>query len=81
MRSEDPDSTGHYPASIFLGEQDQFGYDAVCELVFKDPEALQNFHAKTSSPEAKTALEADEEKFLDREKLKIVMLGDYIETK
>lgn len=79
-RSERPDSSGLYPASIFVGGQDRFGYDAICELVFSDQEALQKFHAKTSTPDAKAALEADEKSFLDREKLKIVMLGDYQES-
>ena len=42
--------------------------------------AFQAFGAKVYAPEAAAQIAADEEKFLDKSKLSIVMLGEVIET-
>ncbi|KAJ5092971.1 hypothetical protein N7456_008832 [Penicillium angulare] len=79
-RGNDLNDNNEYPATVFVGDQDSFKYDAICELVFNSQEAMERFRDKTGTPEAKAALEEDELKFLDRTKLKIVLLGDYIES-
>ena len=68
------------PALVFAGHQSDFDFDAYAELTFASQEALQVFTAKVQAPEAAAQLAADEEKFLDRSKLSIAMLGDVIET-
>lgn len=68
------------PAIVFAGEQSDFDFDAYAELTFASQEALQIFIAKVQAPDAAAQVAADEEKFLDRSKLSIAMLGDVIET-
>ncbi|KAJ5105586.1 hypothetical protein NUU61_002933 [Penicillium alfredii] len=80
-RSTEPNSDGEYPATVLFGSQEEFGYDAVTEVVFSDQEAKQRFFAKLTAPEAKKLLEEDEELFLVREKLSVVVIGDCLETK
>ncbi|QKX59595.1 uncharacterized protein TRUGW13939_06732 [Talaromyces rugulosus] len=68
------------PATIVLGGDQDFDYDALTIVTFKDKEHMDRFNAKTGSPEARQEIEADEERFVDRSKLKIVLFGDVKET-
>jgi hypothetical protein len=68
------------PATVIAGKQLDFDFDAVAELTFANQAAFQAFTAKIYAPDIAAQLAADEEKFLDRSKLSIVMLGDVIET-
>ncbi|KAI2817936.1 hypothetical protein CBS115989_5488 [Aspergillus niger] len=58
----------------------EFGFDATAELTFADQAALQAFRARLSCPEVASQIAADEETFLDREKLKVAVLEDVVET-
>ncbi|KKA19511.1 Uncharacterized protein T310_6518 [Rasamsonia emersonii CBS 393.64] len=68
------------PATVFVGSQADFDYDAVVELTFADEAAFQAFHAKLTSPEVAKELGEDEERFINRAKLRVVALGDVVET-
>ncbi|OKL63029.1 hypothetical protein UA08_01936 [Talaromyces atroroseus] len=68
------------PAIVIAGQQSDFDFDAQAELTFASPEALQAFVAKVQAPEAAAQIAEEEEKFLDRSKLSIAMLGDVVET-
>ena len=68
------------PATVIAGQQADFDFDAYAELTFADQAAFQAFGAKVYAPEAAAQIAADEEKFLDKSKLSIVMLGEVIET-
>jgi hypothetical protein len=68
------------PASVIVGQQSDFDFDAYAELTFADQAAFQGFAAKIYAPEAAAEIAADEEKFLDKSKLAIAMLGDVVET-
>jgi EthD domain len=68
------------PAIVMAGQQSDFDFDAQAELTFASQEALQAFVAKVQAPEAAAQIAAEEEKFLDRSKLGIAMLGDVIDT-
>ncbi|PYH90411.1 hypothetical protein BO71DRAFT_402234 [Aspergillus ellipticus CBS 707.79] len=68
------------PATVFVGQQSNFDFDATAELTFADQAALQAFMAKVSAPDAAAQIAADEEGFLDRSELSIAMLGDVVET-
>lgn len=68
------------PATVLVGTQTDFDFDAYAELTFADQAAFQAFCAKIYDPEAAAQIAADEEKFLDKSKLGIAMLGDVIET-
>ena len=70
-----------YPASIIMGTQADFDFDAISELTFEDQAAFQSFFDFMTQPENAAKLAADEELFLDRSKMPIVIVGDCIETK
>jgi hypothetical protein len=69
------------PATVLVGQQPDFDFDAYAELTFADEAAFRAFGAKVYAPEAAAEIEADEANFLDKSKLGIVMLGDVIETR
>lgn len=68
------------PATVIVGQQSDFDFDAYAELTFADQAAFEAFGKKVYAPEAAAQIAADEEQFFDRSKLGIVMLGDVIET-
>ncbi|KAF7596538.1 hypothetical protein BBP40_001412 [Aspergillus hancockii] len=69
-----------FPAAVLLGSQEDFSYDAIVELTFKDEAAFQLFYARRQEPGKKELVDADEEKFLDATKFKAVVLGEVTET-
>ncbi|KAJ5261398.1 hypothetical protein N7478_011993 [Penicillium angulare] len=69
------------PATVLVGQQSDFDFDSYAELTFADQDAFEAFGAKVYAPDAAAQIAADEEKFLDRSKTGIAMLGDVIETK
>ena len=69
-----------YPASVLLGAQSDFEYDAMAELTFDDETAFQTFFGIVSEQEAADKISKDEEMFLDRSKMKVVVLGDCVTT-
>ena len=69
-----------YPASVLAGAQSDFEYDAIAELIFDDEVAFQTFFGLVSQPEAADKISKDEDMFLDRAKMKVVVLGDCVTT-
>ncbi|KAL4790361.1 EthD domain-containing protein [Aspergillus venezuelensis] len=69
-----------YPVAVVLGDQGDFTYDCITELTFPDEKAMQIFFAKRMEPGTKEVVEEDENKFLQADKLKLVVLGDVQET-
>src|SRR5215470_17918869 len=63
-----------YPASIIMGTQADFDFDAISELIFEDQAAFQRFFDFMTQPEQAAKLAADEELFLDRSKMPIVVV-------
>ncbi|KAJ5190995.1 uncharacterized protein N7498_009980 [Penicillium cinerascens] len=63
------------PATVIVGQQSDYDFDAYAELTFVDQAAFQAFGAKIYAPEAATQIPADEER-LDKSQLAIAMLGD-----
>ena len=74
------DTSAKYPATVMVGTQNDFGYDAFGELIFENEAAFQAFFAKVSQGEAAQKIAEDEEHFLDRPKMTAVVLGDTIGT-
>ncbi|KAB8225791.1 EthD domain-containing protein [Aspergillus novoparasiticus] len=68
------------PATVLVGQQTDFDFDAYAELTFADQAAFQAFSAKLTAPDVAAQIAADEEKWLDNSKLTMAMLGDVIET-
>ncbi|KAL4961077.1 EthD domain-containing protein [Aspergillus stella-maris] len=75
-----PGEDGSYPVAAVLGDQEDFTYDCITELTFSDEKAMQVFFAKRMEPSTKEVVEEDENKFLQADKLKLVVLGDVQET-
>ncbi|KAB8067925.1 EthD domain-containing protein [Aspergillus leporis] len=69
-----------FPAAVLLGSQEDFSYDAIVELTFKDEAAFKHFFARRQEPGTKELIDVDEEKFLDATKFKAVVLGEVNET-
>ena len=64
-----------YPANIFLGKADDFDFDAFASIVFDHEEAFNQFHARLMDPDVAARIRADEEKFLQHEKLVVAAAG------
>lgn len=79
-RTEDGNATGNdnakYPASVLIGPQSEFEYDAFAELKFADQAAFGAFFGLMQTPEVAEKIAADEEKFLDRPKMTAVVVGE-----
>ncbi|KAI1190711.1 EthD domain-containing protein [Nemania serpens] len=69
------------PATVIIGTQEDFDYDAIAELTFEDEAAFQTFYGIVQQPENAAKIAADEENFLDRSRLTAVVVGDTSETR
>lgn len=65
-----------HPATVLVGEQDDFSYDAYAELVFQDVPAFQQFFGCITGEENAKKIAADEEQFLDRAKMRAVAVDE-----
>ncbi len=84
LRSEDAGANNNntdYPATVLVGTQQDFQYDAFAELIFEDAAKFQTFMGIVSQGEAKEALARDEEMFLDRTRLTAVVVGETLVTR
>lgn len=83
-RSEHPQgdvNNSTYPAAVLIGTQQDFEYDAIAELTFDNETAFQAFFGRISEPLAAKRIADDEDQFLDRAKLKAVLLEETTVTK
>ncbi|GME48448.1 EthD domain-containing protein [Neofusicoccum parvum] len=80
-RTESKEDQGNsFPATVLAGTQDDFCYDAISEMKFKDVAAFQQFHQVLGQGENGPRMDADNKAFLDLAKLRMVMLGDVVQT-
>lgn len=80
---EEPTGDGEnakYPPTVLYGSPAMFDYDAVAEVKFKDEAAFGAFFGHVSSPEHKAKIAEDEDKFLDRTRMTVVLVGDCTTT-
>ena len=68
------------PAAVIVGQQSDYEYDCLAEMTFADQASWEACVAKVRSPEINEQIAADEDKFYDRSKTKVVILGDVVET-
>ncbi|KAI5925221.1 EthD domain-containing protein [Camillea tinctor] len=64
------------PATVIIGSQADFDYDAVAELTFENSAAFQAFFGIMQQPDNAAKMAAGEKKFLDRSRMPVVVLGD-----
>ena len=76
--SESGTSNAKWPATSLFGPAPEPDIDAIAELVFYDEAGCKKFFEIIKQEDAQRKLAADEELFLDRGKLKAVVLGDVI---
>ncbi|KAI1262261.1 EthD domain-containing protein [Xylariaceae sp. FL1019] len=69
------------PATVVIGTQEEFDYDAFAELSFEDEAAFQTFFALTQQPDNAAQIAEDEQKFLDRARMTVVLAGETTVTK
>ncbi|KAB8256545.1 EthD domain-containing protein [Aspergillus pseudonomiae] len=75
-----PGEDNSFPATVLIGAQEDFTFDVVVEVTFRDEAACKVFTARRQEPGTKELVDADEEKFLDPTKFKAVVLGEVQET-
>lgn len=71
---------GTYPAALISCSQDDFEFDAVSELEFEDEATFQASFAAMNTPEAAKRIAEDCAMFMDKSKMPLAFLEDYIET-
>lgn len=69
-KTENTERNGNSPATVIMGSQTDFDYDAIAELSFADANAFQAFFGLFQQPENAARFAADEEQFLDRSRSK-----------
>ncbi|KAK7746693.1 hypothetical protein SLS53_001880 [Cytospora paraplurivora] len=79
-KAEGTERNANNPATVLSGTQAEFDYDAIAELTFADSGAFQTFFGLVQQPENAAWIAADEEKFLDRSKVPVVVLGETLVT-
>jgi hypothetical protein len=62
----DTEHNPNHPATVLVGTQADFDYDAIAELTFADVPAFQTFLGIYQNPQNAERIAADEEQFLDR---------------
>lgn len=70
----------NYPATVLVGTQPDFPYDAIAELTFEDATKFQTFMDIVSQDETKELIARDEELFLDRARMTAVVVGETVVT-
>ncbi|KAI9708525.1 MAG: hypothetical protein M1820_003987 [Bogoriella megaspora] len=65
---------------VILGTPEDFTYDAFAELSFTDAAAFQQFFGVIGQGEPAVKIAEDEEKFVQREKTRAVVVGDVTKT-
>ena len=70
--TEDP----NYPATVMVGAQTDFEYDAITELVFEDEPTFKEFFRLIHQGEMAERIAKYEEKYLDRSKKRVVVVDD-----
>ena len=69
-KTDDTERNANLPATVLMGSQTDFDYDAFAELVFADASAFQAFFSLCQQPENAARIAADEEQFHDRSRSK-----------
>jgi hypothetical protein len=72
---------GDCAASVIMGAQEDFPYDAVAQMEFEDGAAFHKFIGNRKDPEVLSILEEDDSKFSDSSKTRAVILGEICVTK
>ncbi|KAI1084673.1 EthD domain-containing protein [Whalleya microplaca] len=80
-QAEGTERNAFTPASVLIGSQGDFDYDAFVELTFEDATAFQAFFSVLQQPDNAAKIAADEEQFLDRSHMPVVVLGETNITK
>ncbi|KAK2604280.1 hypothetical protein N8I77_007224 [Diaporthe amygdali] len=79
-KTEDTERNANFPATVLMGSQTDFDYDAIAELTFADASAFQTFFGLYQQPENAARIAADEEQFLDRPRMSVVVVGETLST-
>jgi hypothetical protein len=64
---------------VLAGSGETMYHDVVAEIAFEDEAAFNKFRGALATPDAKTAIEADEAGFWDRSRMTILVLDEVME--
>lgn len=79
-KAEGTERNAEYPATVLVGAQAEFDYDAFAELTFSDAAAFQAFFGVVQQPENQARIKEDEAKFLDGARMTVVVVGEMTVT-
>lgn len=68
-------------AKVIAGSQEDFDFDVVAEMVFESEEIFKGFYEIVSKEDNAKIIDEDEKKFFDRERVRVVVLGETEVTK
>ena len=74
--ANDDTTNANHQATVLVGMQADFDYDAIAELTFEDSAAFQTFYGLVNQPEAAEKIAKDEEMFLDRARMRIAVVDE-----
>ena len=82
QRSSDAskDNDDDYPATVPMGTQSDFPYDALAELTFEDATHFHTYAGIKSQSDAREAIAQDEKLFCDGARTAMVVLGEIAVT-
>jgi len=66
--------------TVLHGDKAAFDFDVIAEVRFDDEAAYKAFLGALAGEEVTKTLKIDEDKFINREKMRIVVVGDVHET-
>ncbi|KAJ4349834.1 uncharacterized protein N0V89_008453 [Didymosphaeria variabile] len=69
-----------YPPLVLRGTPEDFDYDCIAEVSWEDENDFNDFNKMYMQPGVMEKLAEDEERFLVREKLRAVAIGEVIES-
>lgn len=69
----DTECNAGFPATVLIGSQRDFDYNAFTKLRVVDEAALQTFFGLFQQPDNTAHIAADEEQFLDRSRSKLLV--------
>ncbi|KAL8706493.1 MAG: hypothetical protein Q9201_000478 [Fulgogasparrea decipioides] len=73
-------SNASYAPVVYVGTPNDFDYDAYCEMVFEDAAACRAFWTRLQEPEVAEKIVEVEERFIDRQKLKVAGIDETVVT-
>ena len=78
--SKEDAAVADYQPTVYVGAHSDFDYDLFCTLKFEDQHGFEAFYQRMQDPEVAAKIAEDEEKFIERQKLKVAAVQEPVIT-